>query len=66
MPLYEIVLRREGDEDEVISLDSPNLMVDRTFVRDGTEWRVTHDLGPSQWQQHVAKLLAEPVAPDRP
>jgi hypothetical protein len=57
---YEVVLRREGEEDEAISLGFEHAHVGRAFEREGEQWIVTKDDGPSQWPGHLARLIAEP------
>jgi hypothetical protein len=47
MKYYELVLRREGEADEVISMGFEHLIVGQPFSRDETDWVVAADDGPA-------------------
>lgn len=61
MKSYELVLRREGQSDEVISMEFDHLIVGQPFTRDGTDWIVAADDGPSTYPDHAARLICEPA-----
>ena len=62
MKYYELVLRREGEPDEVISMGFEHLIVGQPFSRDGTDWVVAADDGPAViFPDHVARLICEPA-----
>ncbi len=61
MKSYELVLRREGEPDEAISMEFDHLIVGQPFTRDGTSWVVAADDGPSHHSGHVARFICEPA-----
>jgi hypothetical protein len=61
---WEVVLRRAGQPDEVISLSADNLRVGEAFPRGSTNWVVAEDDGPSNWPDHAARLICEPIDDD--
>ena len=61
MNSYEIVLRREGEPDEVVSLEFEQLIVGQPFEREGLRWVVARDDGPSKLPDHAARLICEPA-----
>jgi hypothetical protein len=60
MKHYELVLRREGEQDEVVSMASDHLTVGQPFVRDGIKWVVAKDDGRSELPNHAVRLICEP------
>jgi hypothetical protein len=62
---YELVLRREGESGEVISMGFEHLIVGQPFSRDGTDWVVAADDGSAvRFPGHVTRLICEPAEED--
>jgi hypothetical protein len=58
---YEIVFRREGEDDEVVAIGFEHLVVGQTFPREGVLWRIAMDDGPSELHGCVVRLIAVPA-----
>ena len=58
---WELVFRREGEPDEVVSMSADNLRPGDEFHRSGIHWVVTKDDGRSSLDGHAARLICEPA-----
>jgi len=61
MTQYELVLRRQGEDDEIVSMSADNLLTGTQFPRGGTTWAITKDDGPSKLPGHVVRFICEPA-----
>lgn len=59
---WELVLRQNGIEDEIVPTSADNLLVGDPFFRNGIEWVVTKDDGLGEVFPGRVRLICEPAS----
>ena len=56
-----MILRREGEPDETAYMSGMGLLVGQPFTREGVDWVIVKDDGPSQVDGCVVRFICEPA-----